>query len=106
VMLQNSRNALPVDFGLAREPGLDVQPIAESCESSQFFDQLLPGLPGLFVRRLSEEPGCESVVALCGCGRVEEMEERVRSNQVEVARVEVGVGCDGMARRECLPVEA
>lgn len=45
-------------------------------------------------------------MALCGRSRVEEMEERVRSNQVEVARVEVGVGCDGMARRECPPVEA
>lgn len=34
------------------------------------------------------------------------MEERVRSDQVEVARVEMGVGCDGRARGERLPVKA
>lgn len=106
VMVQDSRNALSVDFGLARQSGLNVQPIPESGQSSQFSDQLLPGLPGQFVRRLSEEPGCESVVALCGRGRVEKMEERVRPNHVEVARVEMGVGCDGIARREYLPIKA
>lgn len=74
VMLEDRRNALPVDFGLARQPGLNVQPIPESCQSSQLSDQLLPGLPDLLVRRLSEEPGGESVVALCGRGRVEEMQ--------------------------------
>lgn len=45
-------------------------------------------------------------MSLRGGGSIEEVQERVRPNQVEVACVEVGVGCDGMARREGLPVEA
>ncbi len=43
---------------------------------------------------------------LRGGGSIEEMEERVRPDQVEVARIEMGIGGDGRAGGKRLPFMA
>ncbi len=88
-MLEHRGQSATVDLLFPREVRFEDQPVAEQRAWREFFDEALTRLPHLCIRWLSQEPRCQAGSSMIRNGGVDQMQQRVRSYQIQVVSVEM-----------------
>src|SRR4249920_1966206 len=91
-MIQDRFQSPAVDFLFANELSFQPQPIAKQRSRNEFLHEAPAHEPLVWSRRLLKKPRHQPCLSMRGDGGVEQMEERVRADQVQVFGIRMLLG--------------
>lgn len=104
-VLDDRGQPLAVDFLVTRKLGIECEPVTQQGASCQFLDQRVSGTPLCWERWLIEEPAVQPHSALVRDGGIEQMGQRMGTNEVEICRVGVRARSVSCLFRDVSPIQ-
>src|SRR6266850_1188893 len=104
-MIQDSFQSLAVNFLFADQPSLEPQPIAKQRPRNEFLHEATAHEPLVWFRRLLKKPRHQPRLSVRGDGGVEQMEQRMRADQIQVFGIRMVLGSARWTIGNVMPIQ-